>query len=57
MRYLFLALIPLLFTGCVVRMPYARYNDPVIYYDYDDGYPHGHGRGHGRGGHYRSYRY
>ncbi len=63
MRYLFLALIPLLFTGCVVRMPYARHASPVIYYD--SGYPpnYGHGRtvykfGHGHGhGHYREYRY
>ncbi len=62
MRYLFLALIPLLFAGCVVRGPYAYYPaDPVIYYDdgYAPGYGHGrtiykHGHGHG---HYREYRH
>lgn len=48
MRYLFLALIPLLFSGCVVRLPHHAH--PALYYD--AGHPHGHGHK-GHGGHHR----
>ncbi|WP_345969176.1 hypothetical protein WCX72_07285 [Sulfurimonas sp. HSL1-6] len=66
MRYILLALIPLLFTGCVIRAPYAYRGEPVIYYE--SGYPSGYyeeGRivykrsnGHGHAyGHHKEYRH
>ncbi|WP_345984491.1 hypothetical protein WCX49_07575 [Sulfurimonas sp. HSL-1656] len=66
MRYLLLALIPLLFTGCVVRAPYARHVEPVIYYEPSYPVVYGESRtvykkqsnGHGHAyGHHKEYRH
>ncbi len=46
MRYLFILLIALLFSGCVVRVPGPHHHGAVIYYDV---YPYG--------AYHRGYRY